>query len=225
MILPIYAGLERLPDSLLEASSDLGAPAGRTFRSVVLPLLLPAIVAGSIFTFSLCLGDYIAVKIVGGKTQLFGNVVYDNVGTANNLPFAAARRHLPRRDHGRLPGRGPPYRRPGEPVRCPVILSRRARILLRLAVGVGPRRSSTCRCSWSWSTRFNTSRTFAWPPPGFTLEWWGRTAVSEGVPRGAVDQRQGRPRAPPRSRWCSARWRPSRSSATGSSAGTRCRSW
>jgi putative spermidine/putrescine transport system permease protein len=90
MILPIYAGLERLPDSLLEASADLGAGAWRTFRSVVLPLLLPSIVAGSVFTFSLSLGDYIAVGIVGGSTQVIGTVIYANVGAANNLPFAAA---------------------------------------------------------------------------------------------------------------------------------------
>jgi len=89
MVLPIYAGLERLPDSLLEASGDLGAQAGTTFRRVVLPLIVPAIVAGSIFTFSLSLGDYIAVGIVGGKTQMIGNVVYRNFG-ANNLPFASA---------------------------------------------------------------------------------------------------------------------------------------
>jgi putative spermidine/putrescine transport system permease protein len=95
MILPIYAGLERVPDSLLEASSDLGAPAGRTFRSIVMPLLFPAVVAGSIFTFSLSLGDYIAVKIVGGASQLFANVIYDNVITANNLPFAAAAATFP----------------------------------------------------------------------------------------------------------------------------------
>jgi len=95
MILPIYAGLERVPDSLLEASSDLGAPAGRTYRAIVLPILFPAIVAGSIFTFSLSLGDYITVKIVGGATQLFANVIYDNVGTANNLPFAAAAAAFP----------------------------------------------------------------------------------------------------------------------------------
>jgi putative spermidine/putrescine transport system permease protein len=95
MILPIYAGLERVPNSMLEASSDLGAPAQRTFRSVVLPLLFPAIVAGSIFTFSLSLGDYIAVKIVGGASQLFANVIYDNVITANNLPFAAAAATFP----------------------------------------------------------------------------------------------------------------------------------
>jgi putative spermidine/putrescine transport system permease protein len=90
MILPIFAGLDRLPDSLLEASSDLGARALRTFRSVVLPMALPAVVAGSIFTFSLTLGDFVAVNIVGGKTQMIGNVIYANVGAANNLPFAAA---------------------------------------------------------------------------------------------------------------------------------------
>ncbi|MEV6604790.1 ABC transporter permease [Kutzneria sp. NPDC051319] len=89
MILPIYAGLDRLPDSLLDASGDLGARSVRTFLSVVLPLALPAVIAGSIFTFSLSLGDYIAVKIVGGTSQLLGNVVYDNIGAANNLPFAA----------------------------------------------------------------------------------------------------------------------------------------
>jgi putative spermidine/putrescine transport system permease protein len=95
MILPIFAGLERVPDSLLEASSDLGAPAVRTFSSIVLPLLFPALVAGSIFTFSLSLGDYITVKIVGGATQLFANVIYDNIVTANNLPFAAAAATFP----------------------------------------------------------------------------------------------------------------------------------
>jgi putative spermidine/putrescine transport system permease protein len=95
MVLPVYAGLDRLPDSLLEASSDLGAAAGRTFRSVVLPLAFPALVAGSIFTFSLSLGDYITVKIVGGRTQLFANVIYDNIGVANNLPFAAAAATMP----------------------------------------------------------------------------------------------------------------------------------
>ncbi|MEP7114973.1 MAG: ABC transporter permease [Ilumatobacteraceae bacterium] len=88
MIVPIYAGLERLPDSLLDASSDLGAHFGFTFRRVVLPLLVPSIVAGSVFTFSLSLGDYIAVDLVGGKTQVIGSVVYDNFSA--DLPFAAA---------------------------------------------------------------------------------------------------------------------------------------
>jgi putative spermidine/putrescine transport system permease protein len=88
MVLPIYAGLDRLPNSLLEASADLGAKAGLTFRKVVIPTLLPAIVAGSIFTFSLSIGDYIAVNIVGGTTQMIGTVVYANFAT--NLPLAAA---------------------------------------------------------------------------------------------------------------------------------------
>jgi putative spermidine/putrescine transport system permease protein len=95
MVLPIYAGLERIPSSLLEASADLGAPAGRTLRKVVLPLIFPAVVAGSIFTFSLSLGDYITVKIVGGSTQLFANIIYDNIGVADNLPFAAAAAFFP----------------------------------------------------------------------------------------------------------------------------------
>lgn len=89
MVMPIFAGLDRLPNSLLEASSDLGAHGHRTMRSVVMPLLLPSMVAGSIFTFSLTLGDYITVKIVGGKSQMIGNVVFDNFGSSN-IPFAAA---------------------------------------------------------------------------------------------------------------------------------------
>lgn len=94
MILPVYAGLERIPSSLLEASSDLGASSGRTFRKVVLPLVFPALVAGSIFTFSLTLGDYITPEVVS-STQFIGNVIYDNVGVANNLPFAAAYATVP----------------------------------------------------------------------------------------------------------------------------------
>lgn len=95
MILPIYAGLERLPDSLLEASADLGSRSWMTLRRVVVPMAFPAVVAGSIFTFSLSMGDYIAVRIVGGTGQLLGNVVYDNQGAANNLPFAAAVATIP----------------------------------------------------------------------------------------------------------------------------------
>src|SRR3954449_7623701 len=87
MILPIYAGLERIPESLLDASGDLGGRPGHTFRRVILPLVLPAMVAGSIFTFSLTLGDYIAPQLVS-STQFIGNVVYNNVGVANNLPLA-----------------------------------------------------------------------------------------------------------------------------------------
>jgi putative spermidine/putrescine transport system permease protein len=90
MILPIHAGFEKVPDSLLEASSDLGAKPWSTMRLVVFPLLVPSIIAGTIFTFSLSLGDYITAQIVGGTTQVLGTVVYANVGAANNLPFAAA---------------------------------------------------------------------------------------------------------------------------------------
>ncbi len=87
MVIPIYAGLDRLPNSLLSASEDLGARPGHTFRRVILPLIFPAIVAGSIFTFSLTLGDYIAPQLVS-STQFIGSVVSANI--TNNLPLAAA---------------------------------------------------------------------------------------------------------------------------------------
>jgi putative spermidine/putrescine transport system permease protein len=89
MIIPIYAGLERLPNSMFDASGDLGGKPWTTFRRVVLPLVFPAVVAGSIFTFALTLGDYITPQLVS-STQFIGNVVYANVGVANNLPLAAA---------------------------------------------------------------------------------------------------------------------------------------
>jgi putative spermidine/putrescine transport system permease protein len=90
MIVPVYGAIERIPDSLLEASGDLGARSWRTLRSVMLPLALPGIVAGSIFTFSLTLGDFITPLLIGGSnSQFIGNVIYSNLGTANNLPFAA----------------------------------------------------------------------------------------------------------------------------------------
>jgi putative spermidine/putrescine transport system permease protein len=87
MILPIFAGLERISDSLLAASEDLGAGPWTTFRKVIFPLALPAIVAGSIFTFSLTLGDYITPQLVSNN-QFIGNVVYSNI--TNNLPLASA---------------------------------------------------------------------------------------------------------------------------------------
>lgn len=89
MILPVYAGFERISPSLVDASGDLGGRPATTFRRVVLPLVFPAVVAGSIFTFSLTLGDYITPQLVS-STQFIGNVVYANVGVANNLPLAAA---------------------------------------------------------------------------------------------------------------------------------------
>jgi putative spermidine/putrescine transport system permease protein len=96
MIIPVYAALERIPNSQIEASQDLGARTWRTLRSVVLPLALPGIVAGSIFTFSLTLGDYITPLLVGGTSANFiGNIIYTNIGIANNVPFAAAMAMVP----------------------------------------------------------------------------------------------------------------------------------
>jgi putative spermidine/putrescine transport system permease protein len=96
MIIPVYAALERIPPSQIEASQDLGARTWRTTRLVLLPLALPGIVAGSIFTFSLTLGDYITPLLVGGTSATFiGNIIYSNIGIANNVPFAAAMAMVP----------------------------------------------------------------------------------------------------------------------------------
>jgi putative spermidine/putrescine transport system permease protein len=90
MILPLTAALERVPQSLLQASADLGARPGQTFRNVVLPLALPGLAAGSVFTFSLTLGDYIIPSVVGAPGYFIGMMVYQQQGTAGNLPLAAA---------------------------------------------------------------------------------------------------------------------------------------
>jgi putative spermidine/putrescine transport system permease protein len=95
MIIPVFAAFERVPDSLIDASSDLGASDFSTLRMVMAPLVFPGIAAGSIFTFSLSLGDYIAVTIVGGRTQLLGNLIYGQLVTANNQPLAAALSIIP----------------------------------------------------------------------------------------------------------------------------------
>ena len=96
MIIPIYAAMERVPETLMEAAADLGAQRWRAVRDVVLPLALPGVVAGSIFTFSLTLGDYVTPTLIGGAGSIFiGNVVYSNVGIANNVPFAAALATVP----------------------------------------------------------------------------------------------------------------------------------
>jgi putative spermidine/putrescine transport system permease protein len=96
MVLPVYAALERVPYSYLEASADLGARGRTTLRRVTLPLAVPGLAAGSIFTFSLTLGDYIAPSLVGGPgSSLIGTVVFENIGLANNAPFAAAFATIP----------------------------------------------------------------------------------------------------------------------------------
>lgn len=90
MILPIQAAMERIPGSYIEASADLGASPSTTFRHVVLPMAMPGIAAGSIFTFSLTLGDYIIPQVIGNSTMYIGQVVFKQQGVAGNLPFAAA---------------------------------------------------------------------------------------------------------------------------------------
>lgn len=90
MILPMQAALERVPSSMIEASADLGASRAQTFRAVILPLALPGVVAGSIFTFSLTMGDYIIPQIVGNSANFIGMAVYQLQGTAGNIPLAAA---------------------------------------------------------------------------------------------------------------------------------------
>lgn len=90
MVLPIQAAIERIPGSLIEASSDLGANPATTLRRVILPLAMPGVAAGSIFTFSLTLGDYIVPQVIGDSTLYIGQVVYLQQGTAGNVPFAAA---------------------------------------------------------------------------------------------------------------------------------------
>ena len=183
-------------------------------------MVFPAIVAGSIFTFSLSLGDYIAVRIVGGANQMLGNVVYDNVGAANNLPFAAAVATIPVvimlvylaavRRTGALDNSGerPDDDLAGVPHRAADLdaCSRCCVIYVPLLLVV--------------LNSFNASQTFAWPPTDLTLEWWRRAADSSGRAGRAVAQRPGRRCWPRRSRWCSARWPRSRCSATASSAAT-----
>ncbi|MEZ5871731.1 MAG: ABC transporter permease [Nitratireductor sp.] len=90
MILPVQASIERVPQSMLEASSDLGGNPAQTFRHVLLPLALPGVIAGSIFTFSLTLGDYIIPQIIGSSRLFIGQAVYAHQGTAGNIPLAAA---------------------------------------------------------------------------------------------------------------------------------------
>ena len=90
MILPLQASLERVPTSMLEASADLGATRAQTFSTVILPLAMPGVIAGSIFTFSLTMGDYIIPQIIGNSANFIGMAVYQFQGTAGNIPLAAA---------------------------------------------------------------------------------------------------------------------------------------
>ncbi|MGH2581932.1 MAG: ABC transporter permease [Anaerolineales bacterium] len=95
MVLPVQAALERVPKSLLEASGDLGAKPGRTFRHVVLPLAFPGMIAGSLFTFSLTLGDFIVPSVMGNSSFFIGQAVFSHQGTSGNIPLAAAMTSVP----------------------------------------------------------------------------------------------------------------------------------
>jgi putative spermidine/putrescine transport system permease protein len=95
MIVPIQTALERVPASLLEASGDLGARSWQTFRNVILPLAFPGVVAGSIFTFSLTLGDFIIPQVLGNSRYFIGQAIYSHQGTSGNLPLAAAMTVVP----------------------------------------------------------------------------------------------------------------------------------
>ena len=175
MILPIYAGLERIPSSLLEASADLGGRSFMTFRRVVLPLVFPAVVAGSIFTFSLTLGDYIAPGLITSE-QFIGTVIYNIRGQA--LPTAAAFSIVPivvvdrptcsspgrSRRSSRSDGRVAPHA-PAAPPR-----HRRSRS-----------RSSTSRCSSSGSTRSTENVTQKWPIENYSTRWFSVAFHDEAV--------------------------------------------
>jgi ABC-type spermidine/putrescine transport system permease subunit I len=173
MILPIFAGLERIPNSLLEASADLGGKGWITFRTVIFPLTVPAIAAGSIFTFSLTLGDYIVPGLVS-TTQFIGNVIFVNV--AQEPAAAAALLIGAARDHADLPVHRAPLRR----IRCPVNSGRAARVGLRLATAfvlAFVYLPLTIVVLYA----FNKSGTNAWPPAGFTLEWFADALDNTGL--------------------------------------------
>ena len=157
MILPVYAGLERIPNSLLEASADLGARSLHTFFRVILPLAFPAVVAGSIFTFSLTLGDYIAPGLITSE-QFIGTVIYRSAARRT----AARRRVHVRadRDHDPLPVRGAEARGLREPL---MVESLTTRILLRLGAAADARLPVRAARRDRASTRSTRRVTQGWP--------------------------------------------------------------
>ena len=201
MILPVQAALERVPRSFIEASGDLGAQPGETFRQVILPLAIPGVAAGSIFTFSLTLGDYIIPQLIGISRPFIGQAVYQLQGTAGNIPLAAAFTIVPI-------------------VMMAVYLDdrqtlRSLRCALRRSQGIARRRrpAGACRPAALGSAvlflnlplpfillyAFTTDeQSFSFPPPGLTSKWFG---VTFGA-RATSGMRCGcRSRSRPR-RWC-----------------------
>ena len=178
MILPIYAGLERLPDSLLEASRRprRGGRAHRALGRAAAGRSRPWSPA-SIFTFSLSLGDYIAVQIVGGKSQLLGNLIQGNAGAANNLPLAAALAAVPVVIMVVYLLARTPHRRPGQAVS---LSPRRAGRLCAAVTALGLAFVYVPLVVVLISS-FNTDRTFGWPPGGLTVDWWRRAWDNAGA--------------------------------------------
>ena len=221
MMMPVYAALERIPDSYIEASRDLGARGLRdTSGRVILPLALPGIVAGSIFTFSLTLGDYITPTLVGGaELDFIGNVVYE--------------RHR-RREHARSPPRSPRSR---SLVMAIYLASRSGSARSRRCDGDARARGSALRI-WTVGSSslflfipiviivlyaFNASNVQSWPITGCTMQWFSRRMARPRDAR-ALCCRSRPACSRPGSRSCSARWPRSRITASGSSAGRRSRS-
>ena len=172
MILPLAAALERVPETLLQAAADLGARPAQMFRTVTLPLALPGLAAGSVFTFSLTLGDYIIPSVVGAPGYFIGMMVYQQQGTAGNIPLAAAFSVVPivlimiylalARSGWERSMRSRSCRRWNRPS-----------LVQRDSPRTPASRSCTCRCSSSFLYAFTTAdRTYEFPPPGLTLRWF-----------------------------------------------------
>ena len=188
MILPIWAAIERIPDSYLEASADLGAHGFTTLRRVLLPLALPGIVAGSIFTFSLTLGDFITPTLVGGAgSDFIGNVVYRSVGIANNVPFAAAYATVPLDRHGRLPV----VRAADGGVRGAVTERRSTRIALGVFTAL-VMLFLFFPLILIVVYAFNSSNVQSWPIPGLSTKWFTDRVPRRRHARRALAVGQGR---------------------------------
>ena len=220
MVLPVYAALERVPYSYVEASADLGGRGLTTLRRVILPLAVPGLAAGSIFTFSLTLGDYIAPSLVGGPgSSLIGNGRLREPRAREQRAVRGRVRDGPARDHGRLPRADEAPRGVREP-----LMETRAHP--HRALGLGG-----ARLPFLWIPlaimgvyAFNSSNIQSWPIPGFTTKWFSEAWNDEEVRDGALAVAAGRRCSRPPSRSCSARSRRSGSRARGSSAATRSRS-
>ena len=221
MVLPVYAALERVPYSFIEASADLGARGFTTLRRVILPLAVPGLAAGSIFTFSLTLGDYIAPSLVGGPgSSLIGTVVFENLGLANNAPFAAAFAMVPlaiMAVYLMLMKRLGAFDSP--------LMETRA----TPASGSGSGRGSSSSLLWiplaiMGVYAFNSSNIQSWPIPGFTTKWFSEAWHDAGGARRALALAARRPARDRRRARARLARRRSASRARGSSGATRSRS-